>query len=356
MAGINIRSAFSFQALDFTVQFRSVMASLKREELPKSKFASIGIDIGGTKIRLALFDEKFKILDDQKLKTPRTKEEFEEAVRTSVRKLLRTGKEDGHKVSAIGIGFAGSIDREKPEIKSAPNVAFLAGLSFAETLDDLWKGDIVLLNDAHAALYGELKLGKAAGYRDVIGIFIGTGIGGAVAIDGKLHRGVSGEAGNIGHYLLHAFGPLAGSERHGILDDFASRLAIAGTAATFAAKGWAPHLLESVGTDVRQIKSSAFAAAMRSGDKAIEELVRSRMQIVGIVLSNIVDFLSPEMIVLGGGLTDAMPELVCAEVMAGIQAHSTAAASHGLKVVTAEHAGHAVSIGAAKFAIDARKP
>src|SRR5207253_1407766 len=182
------------------------------------------------------------------------------------------------------------------------------------------KSDVFLMNDVHAALYGELRVGKASGYKDVIGIFIGTGIGGAVAIDGKLHLGVAGEAGNIGHYLLHAFGPLAGSERHGILDDFASRLAIAGTAATFAAKGWAPHLLESAGTDVREIKSSAFADAIRSGDKAIEELVRSRMQIVGIVLSNIVDFLSPQMIVLGGGVTDAMPEVVCAEVMAGIQA------------------------------------
>src|SRR5439155_26360283 len=112
----------------------------------------------------------------------------------------------------------------------------------------------------------------------------------AVAINGKIVLGASGTAYIIGHELLHAFGRLAGSERHGILDDFACRLAIAGTAATFAAKGWAPHLLESVGTDVKEIKSSAFAEAIRSGDKEIEELVRSRMQIIGIVRSNIVDF------------------------------------------------------------------
>jgi glucokinase len=220
---------------------------------------------------------------------------------------------------------------------------------------ELCKCEVAVLNDVHAALYGELKVGKAVDCKDAVAIFIGTGIGGAVAIDGKLHFGASGEAGNIGHYLLHAFGPLAGSERHGVLDDFASRLSIAGTAATFAAKGWAPHLLESIGTDVTNIKSSALADAMRSGDKAIEELVRSRMQIVGIVLSNIVDFLSPEIIVLGGGVTDVMPELVCAEVTAGIQAHSTVGSLHGLKVVTAKHAGLAVTIGAAKFAMDLKK-
>jgi glucokinase len=111
----------------------------------------------------------------------------------------------------------------------------------------------------------------------------------------------------------------------------------------------------SSGTDVKNIKSSAFADAMRSGDKAIEELVRSRMQIVGIVLWNIVDFLSPEIIVLGGGITDAMPERVCAEGMAGILAHSTASSLRDLKVVTAKHAGLAVTIGAAKFALDLKK-
>jgi len=320
-----------------------------------SKTTSIGIDVGGTKTRLALFDSNFQVLDDLKIKTPKNKLEFQEELSKPVRRFLKGSKEEDLKLSAIGIGFAGTIDHEKATIKAAPNVPDLVGVSFKEMFQDLCKCEVAALNDVHAALYGELKLGKAAGCKDAVAIFIGTGIGGAVAIDGKLHFGSSGEAGNIGHYLLHAFGPLAGSERHGVLDDFASRLAIAGTAATFAAKGWAPHLLESVGTDVRNIKSAAFADAMRSGDKAIEELVRSRMQIVGIVLSNIVDFLSPEVIVLGGGVTEVMPELVCAEVTAGIQAHSTAASLHDLKVVTAKHGGQAVSIGAAKFALDLKK-
>lgn len=325
------------------------------EKSGNSKAFSIGVDVGGTKTRLALFNDKFEVVDDLKFKTSKTKDEFEAELAKSVRKFVKAAKEDDQKVAAIGLGFAGSVDTANATIKSAPNLPFLAEFPFKETFKELCKCDVVLLNDVHAALYGELKLGKAAAYKDVIAIFIGTGIGGAVAIDGKLHFGASGEAGNIGHYLLHAFGPLAGSERHGVLDDFASRLAIAGTAATFAAKGWAPHLLDSIGTDVREIKSSAFADAIRSGDKAIEELVRSRMQIVGIVLSNLVDFLSPQVIVLGGGLTDTMPELVCAEVLAGIQAHSTAAALRDLKVVTAAHAGHAVTIGAAKYALDYRR-
>jgi len=327
----------------------------EKDKTNVSKTTSIGIDVGGTKTRLVLLDGNLQVLEDIKIQTPKIRQEFEEELTKPVRRFLKRSKEEDFKVSAVGVGFAGTIDHERAAIKSAPNLSDLVGLSFRELLQDLCKCEVAALNDVHAALYGEIKVGKAAGCKDVIAIFIGTGIGGAVAIGGKLHFGSSGEAGNIGHYLLHAFGPLAGSERHGVLDDFASRLAIAGTAATFAAKGWAPHLLESVGTDVKNIKSSAFADAMRSGDKAVEELVRSRMQIVGIVLSNIVDFLSPEIIVLGGGVTDAMPELVCAEVMAGIQAHSTASSLRDLKVVAAKHAGLAVTIGAAKFALDVKK-
>jgi glucokinase len=317
-----------------------------------SKSASIGIDVGGTKTRLALLDEKLGVIDDTKFRTPKTKGDFTANLRMSVRKFVKEARQRGLRISALGVGVAGSINRNKGTVKFSPNIPFLTRFSFQKVLTPLCRCEVVILNDVHAALYGELKVGRAVGCKDVIAIYIGTGIGGALSINGELHFGASGQAGNIGHYLLHAFGPLAGSERHGILDDFASRLAIAGTAATFAAKNWAPHLLQFAGTDVRSIKGSAFSAAIRAGDKAIEELVRSRVQIVGIVLSNMVDFLSPEMIVLGGGFTDAMPKIVRHEVRAGIWAHANRAALQCLKVVTSKHKGHAVVIGAAKFAID----
>jgi glucokinase len=320
--------------------------------LNMSTKVSIGIDVGGTKTRLALFDAKLAVLEDIKFSTPNRREQFSSTLKKSVRKLVYQAAAGNRKIGFVGIGVAGSVNGRRGTVKTAPNIPFLAGFSFRKALRPVCRCEIVLLNDLHAALYGELKVGKARGYKDVIAIFIGTSIGGAVAIDGKLHLGASGEAGNIGHYLLHAFGPLAGSERHGILDDFASRLAIAGTAATFAAKNWAPHLLESKGTDVSNIKSSAFAEAIRAGDTAIEELVRSRVQIVGIVLSNMVDFLSPQMIVLGGGLTDAMPKIVREEVTRGIHAHSSPAALRRLRVVTTKHKGDAVTIGAARFAMD----
>jgi glucokinase len=315
------------------------------------KLGWIGIDVGGTKTRFDLFDEGFRRVQGVRVKTPREADQFQTELTTVVSRLMKTAA-PRLIVSGIGVGFAGRIDTAKGIVLDAPNLPALAGFSFKKALAD-FTADVIVYNDVHAAMYGELKLGAANGRKHVLGVFIGTGIGGAIVSNGKLHLGASGLAGNIGNYMLQPFGPLAGSERHGVLDEVASRVAIAGAAASLALKNWAPNLLKNAGTDVRRIKSSDLAGAIRAGDKAIEELVRSRAHIVGIVLSNLVDFFNPEMVVLGGGLTDAMPKMIRDEVAAGIKAHSTAEARKGLQVVTTKLKGHAVTAGAAKLASEA---
>lgn len=207
-------------------------------------------------------------------------------------------------------------------------------------------------NDVHAGLYGEHRLGAAVGARHIIGVFVGTGIGGALIIDGKLHLGAAGCSGDIGNYLLHAIGPMTGSPREGVLDDVASRTGIAGDAATLAAKQWAPVLLKNVGTDVTRIKSGDLAEAIKGGDKAVEDLVRSRAHVIGIALSSLIDFINPDMVVLGGGLVEAMPNLMRQEIRRGIKNHTSENAFKHLKVVVARLHDHAVTAGAAKLALD----
>jgi glucokinase len=317
---------------------------------------SIGIDIGGTKSLFALFDEKFALVEEIKVLTHPEKgggRAFRALFRDSVRQLLQHAKKRGIAVRAIGIGCAGLIDHEKATVRVSPNVKFLKDLAFRPLLASVTTLPVVVANDVQAGLYGEHQFGSAKGARHAIGIFIGTGIGGALLIDGKLYRGATGVAGDIGNYLLHAIGPLAGSDREGVLDDIASRTAIAGDAATLAAKRAAPALHRMVGSDVSQIKSSDLAKAIQKGDRAVERLVRSRARVVGIALSNLVDFINPEVIVLGGGLVEAMPKLVRSEVRKGIEAHSTKAAARALKVTVASLHNHAVTTGAAKLAMDA---
>jgi glucokinase len=142
------------------------------------------------------------------------------------------------------------------------------------------------------------------------------------------------------------------SPRKEVLDNVASRTAIAGDAAALAAKRWAPSLARNTGTDVREIKAGDLAESIRKGDKAVEKLVRSRANIIGAALSNLVDFLNPDTIVLGGGLVYALPTLMRAEISKSIEAHATRKAAKAVKIVVAKLHEHAGTVGAAKLALD----
>ena len=175
-------------------------------------------------------------------------------------------------------------------------------------------------------------------------------MGGALIINGHLHLGVGGYAGNLGQYLIDPIAALAGSDMRGVLDDVSSRTALSSDAARLAAKQWAPYLFKEIGTDVRKIRSRQLADAIEHGDKCIEDLVRSRMRTVGIVLSNFVEFINPDIVLLGGGLVEAMPNLIRSEVKLAIKEHASLNVRRDLKVVNSKLKRHAVTTGAAQLA------
>jgi glucokinase len=321
----------------------------------KRKRASIGIDIGGTKSLYALFDASFEVLAEEKLPTHPEKGGigvFDRGMSKAVKALLRAAAKRGLKVKHVGAGCAGEVDMRRGIVRSAPNLTFLDGYAFRDRLEKITGAKVFVVNDVLAGVYGEHRLGAARKARHVIGVFIGTGVGGAMIVDGRLHLGATGIAGNIGNYLLHAVDAAQDSSRKQLLDNVASRIAIAGDAAALAAKHKAPILRAAVGTDVTDIKSADIAEAIRKGDKAVEELVRSRIAIVGAAISNLVDFINPDVVVLGGGLVEAMPSLIRRQVEKGIAAHSAPRAAKAVKVVVAKLHSHAGTAGAAKLAVD----
>jgi glucokinase len=266
----------------------------------------IGIDIGGTKTLFALFNEKLEVLEDIKIGTHAEKgeEKFTESLEESIENLLKKAKKEDLQILTVGVGSAG-VPGDKGTMKESPSIPFLKGYPLQSRLAKLTGANVYLANDVQAGLYGEYYFGAAVGYRHVLGIFFGTGIGGAAILDGKPYFGAAGRAGNIGHYVLQAAG--GQSQRPEILDNVASRTAIAGDAAALAAKQQAPHLLKASGTDIRDIRSDDLAEAIKKGDKTVEELVKGRARIAGMAISNLVDFLNPDMVLLGGGLVESMP-------------------------------------------------
>jgi glucokinase len=318
-----------------------------------SKIGSIGIDVGGTKTRFALFDEKFKLVEQVKIRTRDHKDakEFTAAIDESLDALLKKCEKADLRVESVGVGCAGYLNGDG-SVKHSPNIPFLKGYTFRPVIAKQTGANVFATNDVAAALYGEHQLGAAVGRKHVIAIFIGTGIGGALMFGGQLYRGATGGAGDIGHYVLHPIDALSGDKHRDVLDDIASRTAIAAEAVKLAARNRAPYLLKTVGSDIANVTSGALAKAIEHGDDEIEKLLRNRCHTLGIALSNIVDFLNPEMIVLGGGLTEELPDLVRDEVEAGVRANSKPESKKKLEVVVAKLKDHSVTTGAAKLAFD----
>lgn len=326
----------------------------KKKEKRKED-GSIGIDVGGTKTLVALFDSRFEVIAEHKFRSHPGKEGlpvFERTLFGAIEKLLRRARKAKLMVRHVGVGCAGDIDMKKGLVRSSPNLTFLDGYPFREKLENLTSARAFVAHDVQAALYGEYRLGAARGARHVVGVWLGTGVGGALIIDGRIHLGATGRAGDIGNYLLTSFDVSIEAERKYRLDGVASRPALAGEAAALAAKHKAPALRESAGTDVDDIKAGDISRAIRAGDRAVEKLVRSRAAIVGAALSNLVDFLNPDMVVLGGGVVEAMPALVRSEVRKAITAHASRKSARAVKVVVAKLDGHAGTVGAARLAMD----
>jgi glucokinase len=320
----------------------------------KGQVATIGIDIGGTKTLCALFDARFEVLAEEKFRTAPERggvRAFDATLRAAVKRLLAEAKRRKLSVLCVGVGCAGQVDLREGLLKRSPNLLFLEGYPFRPKLERLVRARVFVANDVQCALYGEYRLGAARKGRHIIAVWIGTGVGGAIMIDGRLYLGATNSAGDVGNYLLHAV-EAPESPRKQILDNVASRTAIAGEAATLAAKRWAPKLRARAGTDVSEIRSGDIAQAIRDGDKALEKLLRSRASVVGAALSNLVDFMNPDTVVLGGGLVEALPNLIRREVRKSVKAHASPRASKAVNIVVSRLRSHAGTAGAAVLAVD----
>jgi glucokinase len=315
---------------------------------------SIGIDVGGTKILASLFDERFRLLAELKLKTRTDKglDHFIDDLVESVRFILKKARVDPDEVAGIGIGCPGFINESRGVIVNSPNIPFLKGFALADRLENELEIPVILGNDVQTGLYGEHQFGAAKGHANVFGIFLGTGVGGAMIINHQLYRGATGSAGEVGHVQYDATGPLCGCGRRGCLEAYTGRLAIASEAAILVARQRAPHLAKDAGTDLREIKSGALARAIHAGDRALEELIRSKAQIVGVMMANLANLVNPDLIVLGGGVVEAMPTLIAREAERVLREQAIGPAGRLVKVAVAKLGDHSIVMGAAKRATD----
>lgn len=310
----------------------------------------VGLDLGGTKMLANVFDDRYRVLGRAKQKTQGAK-----GARAGLKRMVDTVSDalaeagvDPSRLAGIGVGCPGPIDPARGVIVEAPNLGW-RNVPVEAHLGKAFGVRVVICNDVDAGVYAEYQAGAAKGARCAVGIFPGTGIGAGAVLEGKLLQGSTLSCMELGHIPL--FPETSGTGEDGsTLEMECSRLKIAVESARAAYRGQAPNLFEACGTDVSKITSGAIAKAIAAGDTEIGNIVRRAATLLGCGVATIVHLLAPDVIVLGGGLVEAMPKLYLETVRKSALARLLAPYRRSLKIVTATLTEGSGSMGAAAWA------
>jgi glucokinase len=319
----------------------------------------IGFDLGGTKMLSVAYGPDWKELGRKRRKTRAGEKAGEKVgdkgdagidrIGATIDRLLEECELSRDRIAGIGIGCPGPIDLDEGRVTMAPNLGW-DDVNVADFLKKRFDCPAVVLNDVDAGVFGEYTFGAAKGARCAVGIFPGTGVGGGCVYQGRIFVGGGLSCMEIGHTRISGGTRTSGYELTGTVEAEASRLAIAAEASKAAYRGDAPFLFKKAGTNLAEIRSGALAESIEKGDKAIEKLVESAAEVIGIAVVNIVHLLAPDKIVLGGGLVEAMEDLMVGTVTKTARKHVMAAYRDCFEIVPAKLGDDAGVLGAAAWA------
>lgn len=310
----------------------------------------IGFDLGGTKMMAVVYDDNLNILGRKRRKTRDKSKDgvpLERLVET-IYMALEDAEIDADRVAGIGAGCPGPLDLNKGIILEAPNLGW-KDVDLRTLLHKEFDCHVEICNDVDAGVYGEYVRGAGREARCVIGVFPGTGIGGGMVYEGRIFRGARASCMEVGFVQMATEGPAAGVGPVGTLEGLASRLAISAEAAKAVYRGKAPHLAAEVGTDLANIKSGVLARSIEQGDEAVEEIVRRAAEQVGRGIGSLVNLLAPDIVVLGGGLAEAMPEIYLKETRKGARRNVLPSLRDVFEIKIAELGDYSAVIGAAAW-------
>jgi glucokinase len=271
-----------------------------------------GIDLGGTKIQGVVLDGD-EVVADLKRPTPAT---GGADVAALIGAMVGEMGLDG--VTRIGIGAPGVIDRERGAVLRAPNLAISASVPLVDLVRDATGvADVVLDNDVNAATIAEHRLGAARGANDALCVFVGTGVGGGLILDGALRRGPRSLTGEIGHVVVVDGGRRCGCGGLGHLEAYAGRRCLEDEARRQHEGGRETALVRIAG-DAR-MKSSVFSKALAAGDELARELLAEAVEALGAALASAVALVDLDLIVLGGGLAAKLGDPFTDQVRAAVE-------------------------------------
>ncbi len=269
----------------------------------------VGVDLGGTKILAGVFGPQLRLLQTAKLSTKSSRGfgSVVDRIARCVRDAVDEADMSLKQVQAIGIGAPGAVDSETGEVIFAPNLQW-KDAPLRKELEKQLEIPVFVENDCTACTLGVHEVELKGRTRNLLGVFLGTGIGGGLILDGRVHRGFNGTAGELGHMVLQVGGPKCGCGNNGCFEALASRTALFREIQQRVKAGEKTVLTEMLGDGLAELKSGDLRKALRKGDKLVEKVVESAAEFTGIAIANLINILNPEVVVLGGGVIDALED------------------------------------------------
>ena len=294
------------------------MTSVKRPVM-------LGVDIGGTSMRLALAHSPQRILAQRKVPTP-SKESPQVVVETISRNARQLLDEvDGSSIAVVGSTAPGPVDFEQGRVRNSPHLTQFIDVPFRDLLEEELAVPAVVDNDCNAGVLAEHRFGCGRDARNMLYITVSTGIGGGILADGEVYRGAVGAAGEVGHMAVDPDGPECGCGSSGCWEALASGTAITCEAKRRVEAGEDTSLRQVY--DLGRLDPKAVHEAARRGDKVGSEVLEGAAFYLGVGLAGIVNIFNPELIVLGGGVTQIGDDIlkpafqVCRERAFPLHAH-----------------------------------
>lgn len=308
----------------------------------------IGIDVGGTNVKIALVDDNGEIIYSNSVPTY-AKMGYEYTVnniKQAIKDLMKETNTTPSDIEGIGFDFPGQVDCKTGVVKLAPNIPGWVNVPIAQMIEDEFHIPTRIDNDVRCAALGELKFGAGRGCENFICITVGTGIGSGIVINGKVVRGATNAAGELGHIKLQMNGgPICGCGDTGCLEAFASGPAIVAMAQEYIKGGKSTKFREMAAVEGGEITPYMVAKAAEEGDPVAKRIFEIVGEYIGIGLTSVINLLNPERVIIGGGVAES-GELLLGPIRKTIKERAMVVAGNAVEIVPAQLGNSAGVIGA----------
>lgn len=296
---------------------------------------NICLDVGGTKVLGAIFNEKDQIIYRLKKRSKSGGDgsaDVEKVIISVVNEMISESGIDRKKLNAVASCAPGVIDQEKGIVLFTPNLPW-RNYNMAASMRKEFGVPFYVGNDVNLGVLGEYHFGAGKGYKNIVGFFVGTGMGGGLILNGKLFTGHQFKAAEYGHMILDPEGPLCNCGQRGCLEAFSSKQGMTAYIRQQISRGRESVMADAIADGV--FRSKKLVRALDAGDQVAMEAVDRACHWLAIATGNLINTISPDLVLYGGGVIEAMGDVFLKKILAEVDRYCMPAIRPTVEIKTA---------------------